>query len=84
MARLTVAVLKDMLGLEFAAVRGEIQAVRDQLQGQIDGLRSDMNRRFDRVDDRFDELRDELRSEFNTGFTELKSLIRANVKRRKR
>ena len=53
-----------------------------------------MNRRFDKVDDRFGELRasidarfDDVRAQFDkmrTGILDLKSVIRANAKRRKR
>lgn len=91
MARLTIAAIRDMLGIEFAQARAEIRAVAEgaeqRLQAEIGALRGEMNRRFDRVDDRFDEIRAEFNDRFaemRKEFTELKSLIRGNVKRRKR
>jgi hypothetical protein len=87
MPELTPAGLRDMLGPEFEAVTGRILDSESR-------LRTEMTRRFDRVDIRFDELRTELRGDIGElkgeigdikgEIRELKGLIVTNVKRRKR
>jgi hypothetical protein len=87
MAELTPQGLMDMLGPEFEHVTATIlesaTRVRSELITKIsnseNGLRAEMNRRFDRVDIRFDEFRDEVKGEFVVVRGEI-SELRAELK----
>jgi hypothetical protein len=70
---MTLERLHEMVGRELEAVTGRISDAKAE-------LRAEMTRRFDRMDLRVDDLRSEVKGEI----AELKQLIRANVKGRKR